>query len=51
MYWPRDFLIDTQGYTRYDHIGEGEYNTTEGEIESLLAEGAALNGMKEISLN
>jgi thiol-disulfide isomerase/thioredoxin len=50
-YWPRDFLIDTQGYIRYDHIGEGDYNTTEGEIQSLLAEGAALNGMKEISFN
>jgi REP element-mobilizing transposase RayT len=21
MYWPRDYLIDTQGYIRYDHIG------------------------------
>jgi thiol-disulfide isomerase/thioredoxin len=51
MYWPRDYLIDTQGYIRYDHIGEGDYNTTESEIQSLLAEGAALNGMKEISFN
>jgi hypothetical protein len=51
MYSPRDFLIDTQGYIRYDHIGEGDYNTTEGEIQSLLAEDAALNGMKEISFN
>ena len=51
MYCPRDYLIDTQGYIRYDHIGEGDYNTTENEIQSLLAEGAALNGMKEISFN
>ncbi len=41
MYWPRDFLIDTQGYIRHDHIGEGDYNTTESAIQSLLAEGAA----------
>jgi thiol-disulfide isomerase/thioredoxin len=51
MYWPRDFLIDTQGYIRHDHIGEGDYNTTESAIQSLLAEGAALNGMKDIIFN
>jgi len=51
MYWPSDYLIDTQGYIRYDHIGEGDYSTTESEIQSLLAEGAALNGMKDISFN
>ncbi|MGB7954300.1 MAG: thioredoxin family protein [Candidatus Nitrosopolaris sp.] len=51
MYWPRDYLIDTQGYIRHDHIGEGDYNTTESAIQSLLAEGAALNGMKDISFN
>ena len=51
MYWPRDYLVDTQGYIRHDHIGEGDYNTTESAIQSLLAEGAALNGMKDISFN
>ena len=51
MYWPRDYLVDTQGYIRHDHIGEGDYNTTENAIQSLLAEGAALNGMKDISFN
>ena len=51
MYWPRDYLVDTQGYIRHDHIGEGDYNTTESVIQSLLAEGAALNGMKDISFN
>jgi hypothetical protein len=24
QYWPRYYLIDTQGYIRYDHIGEGD---------------------------
>jgi thiol-disulfide isomerase/thioredoxin len=24
-YWPRDYLIDDEGYIRYDHIGEGDY--------------------------
>lgn len=51
MYWPRDYLVDTQGYIRHDHVGEGDYNTTESAIQSLLAEGAALNGMKDISFN
>jgi thiol-disulfide isomerase/thioredoxin len=49
QYWPRDYLIDTQGYIRHDHIGEGDYNGTEKAIQSLLAEHAALTGAKEIS--
>jgi thiol-disulfide isomerase/thioredoxin len=51
QYWPRDYLVDSQGYIRHDHIGEGDYNTTESAIQSLLAERAALDGMKEISFN
>jgi thiol-disulfide isomerase/thioredoxin len=51
QYWPRDYLIDSQGYIRHDHIGEGDYNTTENVIQSLLAERAALDGMKEISFS
>jgi thiol-disulfide isomerase/thioredoxin len=39
-YWPRDYLVDTQGYIRYSHIGEGDYGKTEQMIQSLLAEGA-----------
>lgn len=38
LYWPHDYLIDANGYIRYDHIGEGDYDTTEGEIQQLLAE-------------
>jgi thiol-disulfide isomerase/thioredoxin len=49
QYWPRDYLIDTQGYIRHDHIGEGDYNGTEKAIQSLLAERTALTGAKEIS--
>src|SRR5919202_6817183 len=51
QYWPRFYLIDTQGYIRYDHIGEGGYDQTEKAIQSLLAERAALMGAKEISFN
>jgi thiol-disulfide isomerase/thioredoxin len=51
QYWPRFYLIDTQGYIRYDHIGEGSYDQIEKAIQSLLAERAALMGAKEISFN
>lgn len=36
---PRDYLVDNQGYNRYSHIGEGDYDQTEQMIQSLLAEG------------
>ena len=51
QYWPRFYLIDTQGNIRYYHIGEGSYDQIEKEIQSLLAERAALMGAKEISFN
>jgi thiol-disulfide isomerase/thioredoxin len=50
-YWPRFYLIDTQGYIRYDHIGEGDYDQIEKSIQSLVAERAFLMGAKEISFN
>src|SRR3989344_3382449 len=28
-FWPHNYLIDADGYIRYDHIGEGEYDKTE----------------------
>jgi thiol-disulfide isomerase/thioredoxin len=50
-YWPRFYLIDAQGYLRYDHIGEGDYNQIEKSIKSLVAERAALMGAKEITFD
>jgi thiol-disulfide isomerase/thioredoxin len=50
-YWPRFYLIDSQGNIRYDHIGEGSYDQIESSIRSLLAERAALMGTNEISFN
>ena len=35
-YWPHLFLADRQGLVRYDHIGEGAYDTTEQTIRTLL---------------
>jgi len=46
QYWPRDYLIDSQGYIRDNHIEEGGYDQTEKAIQSLLAERAAQMGMK-----
>ena len=37
-FWPRKYLIDSEGYIRYDHIGEGAYAETEEMIQELLAE-------------
>jgi thiol-disulfide isomerase/thioredoxin len=51
QYWPRYYLIDTQGYIRYDHIGEGSYDQIEKTIQSLLAERAALMDEKKISFD
>ena len=37
-FWPRKYLIDQDGFIRYDHIGEGAYQETELKIQELLAE-------------
>jgi thiol-disulfide isomerase/thioredoxin len=35
-FWPHLFLADRQGIIRYDHAGEGSYDTTEQTIRRLL---------------
>ena len=42
QYWPAKYLIDRQGHLRYYHFGEGEYDTTEERIRTLLGESAAM---------
>ena len=37
-YWPHHFLIDADGFIRFDHIGEGGYQETELKIVELLKE-------------
>ncbi len=37
-YWPAKYLIDAEGYIRYTHFGEGEYDETDAAIASLLKE-------------
>ena len=36
QYWPAEYLIDQQGIIRHTHFGEGEYDTTESAIQTLL---------------
>lgn len=45
-YWPREYLIDIDGYIVYDHIGEGAYDQTESKIQELLAERAEKLGLE-----
>jgi thiol-disulfide isomerase/thioredoxin len=37
-YWPSKYLIDTEGYMRYFHPGEGGYGETETAVQMLLRE-------------
>ena len=37
-YWPAKYLIDAEGIIRYTHFGEGKYEETEKNIQSLLKE-------------
>ena len=45
------YLVDDQGYIRYDKIGEGEYNQTEKVIQLLLSERNSNKGIKNIDIN
>lgn len=37
-YWPAKYFIDKEGYIRYSHFGEGEYDESERVIQDLLKE-------------
>lgn len=38
QFWPAKYLIDKDGQIRYTHFGEGNYDETEGAIQTLLKE-------------
>ena len=40
-YWPAKYFIDKEGYIRYTHFGEGEYDKSEQVIQELLNEAGA----------
>lgn len=45
QYWPRKYLIDIDGFMIYDHIGEGDYEETEKQIQYALRERDARMGI------
>lgn len=47
-YWPRKYLIDIHGNIVYDHIGEGNYEETEREIQKALEERAEFLGEQAV---
>ena len=50
-YWPRKYLVDSEGFIRYDHIGEGGYVETEKAIRNLLAERGGKQSISPTSVN
>ncbi len=45
-FWPRKYIVDADGFIRYDHIGEGGYEETEQKVQELLSElGVSSKGM------
>jgi len=43
-YWPAFYLIDAKGQIRYQHFGEGNYETTELAIQELVKENGGSRG-------
>ncbi|MBI5793977.1 cytochrome c biogenesis protein DipZ [Candidatus Uhrbacteria bacterium] len=48
-YWPAKYLIDAEGYIRYVHFGEGDYEETDQAIAALLLEMGVKADGKEIT--
>lgn len=48
-YWPAKYFIDKEGYIRYSHFGEGEYDNSEKVIQELLKEAGASDISTEIN--
>ncbi len=47
LYWPHDYLIDIDGFIVHDHIGEGDYEETEKNIQDALKERMAVLKINE----
>ena len=48
-YWPAKYFIDKEGYIRYSHFGEGDYDESEKVIQELLKETGAIVDASDIS--
>lgn len=51
QYWPREYLIDIDGFIVHDHIGEGGYDETEAEIVKLLNERSEVLGKETVNMD
>jgi hypothetical protein len=49
-YWPTLYLIDANGYLRYQHAGEGRYAESEAALIALVAEAAQQAGQVDLAL-
>ena len=50
-FWPHKYLIDTDGFIRYEYIGEGGYEETERMIQRILMESNPVSNVSEIVMN
>jgi cytochrome c biogenesis protein CcdA/thiol-disulfide isomerase/thioredoxin len=48
-FWPREYLIDMDGFIVHDHAGEGDYDVTEEAIQQALKERASILGTGQVS--
>jgi cytochrome c biogenesis protein CcdA/thiol-disulfide isomerase/thioredoxin len=48
-FWPAKYFIDKEGYIRYTHFGEGEYDESEKVIQELLKEAGASDVNSDIN--
>jgi cytochrome c biogenesis protein CcdA/thiol-disulfide isomerase/thioredoxin len=51
-YWPADYLVDATGHIRFHHFGEGKYDETEQQIQTLLKERdgqLSVNGLVKVA--
>ena len=48
LYWPREYLVDIDGFVVHDQIGEGDYDKTEQAIQQALRERDTVLGLKEV---
>lgn len=48
-YWPAKYFIDKDGYIRYSHFGEGDYDQNEQVIQQLLAESGSNDIQSEVN--
>ncbi len=49
QYWPREYLVDIDGFIVHDAVGEGAYDETEAAIQKALTERADILGTGKIS--